>query len=165
MPTTVHKLFVGRIEDTISSQLESICKGSSRAAAFAQKVQRARFSDIYFPVDASPGIKSKYTPDASFWHIDTQYPGVIIEAAYSQKRKRLSRLAEDYLLDSDASVQAVVGFDIEYGKRGSRMATLLVWRTQVIHTADGDELRAVQEIVDEVGYIPATILRHYLNMP
>jgi hypothetical protein len=69
---------------------------------------------------------------------------VIIEVAYSQKRKRLGRLAEEYLLDSDASVQVVVGLDIEYGKKGSCKATLSVWRTQVFHTADEDELRVVR---------------------
>ena len=59
-------------------------------------------------------------------------------------------MAENYLLDSDASIQAVIGLDIEYGKKGLRMATLLVWRTH----ADGDELRVVQEIADEVGSQP-----------
>ncbi|ORY12467.1 hypothetical protein BCR34DRAFT_563855 [Clohesyomyces aquaticus] len=150
MPTAVHELFIARVEDTIFSQLKSICEGSSNAAAFAQKVQPARSTEIYFPVDdAPPGTRSKHEPDASFWHTDARYPGVIIEVAYSQKKNRLSRLAEDYLLDSNASVQAVVGLDIEYGKQGSRKATLLVWRTLVVNTVDGDELRVVQEIADE----------------
>jgi hypothetical protein len=69
----------------------------------------------------------------------------------------LSRLAEDYLLDSDASVQVVVGLDIEYGKKGSRKATLSVWRTHVIHSGDMDELGAVQAIADEV----CPVLRQY----
>jgi hypothetical protein len=47
--------------------------------------------------------------------------------------------------------------DIEYGGKGSRKATLSVWRTYVFHTDDGDELRVVQEIADEV----CPILRHY----
>ncbi|KAF2788691.1 hypothetical protein K505DRAFT_366255 [Melanomma pulvis-pyrius CBS 109.77] len=150
MPTAVHELFIARVEDTIFSQLKSIREGLSDAAAFAQKVQPARSTEIYFPVDdAPPGTRSKHEPDASFWHTDARYPGVIIEVAYSQKRKKLGRLAEDYLLDSNASVQVVVGLDIEYGKKGSRKATLLVWRTQVVSTADGDELRVVQEIADE----------------
>jgi hypothetical protein len=96
----------------------------------------ARSTEIYFPVDDAPSsTKSKHEPDASFWHDDAQYPGVIIEVAYSQKWKRLGRLAEEYLLDSDASVQVVVGLDIEYSKKGSRKATLSVWRTHVVHTA------------------------------
>ena len=151
MPTAIHELFIARVEDAIYSQLKLIREGSSSAAIFAQKVHPARSTEIFFPVDdAPPSIKSKYEPDASFWHDDAQYPGVIIEVAYSQKRKRLCRLAEEYLLDSDASVQVVVGLDIEYGKKGSRKATLSVWRTRVFTTSDGDELRVVQEVEDEV---------------
>ncbi|KAF2176017.1 hypothetical protein K469DRAFT_743120 [Zopfia rhizophila CBS 207.26] len=133
-----------------TASAKSIREGSGDAAAFAQKVHPARSTEIYFPVDdAPPGTKSKHEPDASFWHDDAQFPGVIIEVAYSQKKKRLSRLAEDYLLDSDASVQVVVGLDIEYGKKRSCKATLSVWRAYMAHTGDRDELRVVQEVVDE----------------
>ncbi|KAI9857472.1 MAG: hypothetical protein M1813_008222 [Trichoglossum hirsutum] len=59
----------------------------------------------------------------------TKQHSVIVEVAYSQKKKRLDRLAEDYLLNSDASVQIV--------------------RTHIAHTGDGDELRVVREISDE----------------
>src|SRR5579862_627336 len=158
MPTGVHELFIDSVEDAIRCQLKTIRGGSDEAALFAQKVRPARSTEIYFPVDdAPPTIKSKHEPDASFWHDDAQYPGIIIEVAYSQKRKRVGRLAEEYLLDSDASVQVVVGLDIEYGKEGSRKATLSVWRTHVVHTDDGDELRVVQEIADEV----CPVLRRY----
>ncbi|KAF2004129.1 hypothetical protein P154DRAFT_519687 [Amniculicola lignicola CBS 123094] len=150
MPTAIHELFVARVEDAIFSQLKSIREGAGAAAAFAQKVEPARSTEIYLLADdALPGTKSKYEPDASFWHSDAEYPGVIFEIAYSQKKKKLGRLAEDYLLDSDANVQAVVGFDIEYGKKGSRKATLSVWRTHVFNTTSGNELRVVQEAVDE----------------
>jgi hypothetical protein len=153
MPTGVHELFIDGVEDAIRSQLKAIRSGSGNAARFAQKVRPARSTGIEFPVEnAPPGRKSKYEPDASFWHDDAQYPGVIIEVAYSQEKKRLSRLAEDYLLDSDANIRIVVGLDIEYGKKGSRKATLSVWRTDLFHTPNGDELRAVQEVADEVYY-------------
>lgn len=99
--------------------------------------------------DGDFGRISKYQPDTSFWHDEAEYPGVVIEVAYSQKRRRLDRLAEDYLLDSDANIRVVIGLDIEYGKQGSRKATLSVWRTDLFHTPNGDELRVVQEAVDE----------------
>ncbi|KAF2105498.1 hypothetical protein BDV96DRAFT_509271 [Lophiotrema nucula] len=146
MPTAVHQLFIARVEDAIFSQLKLIREGSDDAAAFAQKVHPIRSTDLYFPVDGAPlGTESKHVPDAAFCHTDALYPGVIIEIAYSQTKKKLARLAEDYLLDSDTSVQVVVGLDIEYGKKGSRNATLSVWRTYV----DGNELRVVQEVADE----------------
>jgi hypothetical protein len=151
MPTGVHELFIDGVEDAIRTQLKVIRDGTDRAALFARKVRPARSTEICFPLeDASSSVKTKHEPDASFWHDDAQYPGVVIEVAYSQKKKSLSRLAEDYLLDSDASIQVVIGLDIDYGKKGSRMATLSVWRTQVFHTTDGDELRVVQDITDEV---------------
>jgi hypothetical protein len=153
MPTGVHELFIDGVEDAIRSQLKTIRRGSGGEARFARKVRPARSTEIEFPVEDGPtSRKSKYEPDASFWHDDAQYPGVIIEVAYSQKKKRLGRLAEDYLLDSDANVRVVVGLDIEYGRKGSRRATLSTWRTRLEHTADGDELRVVQEAADEVYY-------------
>jgi hypothetical protein len=150
MPTAVHELFIARIKDAIFSQLKLIREDPGDAALFARKVQPAQSTEIYFPAGNVPSIKqSKYEPDASFWHDDAQYPGVIIEVAYSQKKKSLDRLAEDYLLDSDTSVQVVVGLDIEYGRKDSRKAMLSVWRSRSFHTADGDELRVVK-VVDEV---------------
>lgn len=155
MPTGIHELFIGGVEDGIHCQLKTIRGGSDKAALFTQKVRPARSTEIYFPVDdALPITKSKHKPDASFWHADAEYPGVIIEISYSQKSKGMSRLAEGYLLDLDASVRVVVGLDIEYGKKGSRKVTLSVWRTHVVHTDNGDELRVVQEIADEVRPIP-----------
>ena len=52
----------------------------------------------------SSGVKSKHEPDASFYHRDARYPGVIIEVAYLQTKKKLGRLAKDYLLDLDIGV-------------------------------------------------------------
>lgn len=125
MPTGVHEVFIDGVEDAIRSQLKAIRNGSARTAVFAQKVRTARSTAVYLQVDdAPPGTTSKYEPDASFWHQHARYPGVIIEVAYSQKRKKLDRLAEDYLLDSNATVQVVIGLDIEYGKKGSRRATM-----------------------------------------
>jgi len=86
--------------------------------------------------------------------MNARYPGVIIKVAYSQKRKRVARLAKDYPLDSNTSVQVVIGLDIEYGNKESLKATVSVWRTHVVSTADGNELRAVQEVVDDVYLFP-----------
>ncbi|KAK2765091.1 hypothetical protein FQN54_008790 [Arachnomyces sp. PD_36] len=138
MPSGVHELFIDGVEDAIRSQLKEIRSGSDRAALFARKVRPARGTEISFPAGDIP--KSKYEPDTSFWHDNARYPGVVIEVAYSQKRKRLNRLAENYLLDSDASIQVVVGLDIEYGQKGSRKATLSMWRTSIAKTLAEDEL-------------------------
>ncbi|KAH8695787.1 hypothetical protein GQ44DRAFT_779736 [Phaeosphaeriaceae sp. PMI808] len=147
MPTPIHELFIDRVEDTIRDQLKAIRSGSDRAAIFAKKVQVARSTEIFLPSDSAPSItRSKHEPDTCFWHDNAIYPGIVIEISYSQKRKKLGRLAEDYLLGSHASVQVVVGLDIEYGKKDLRKATLSVWRT---HVVNGNEIRVVQEIADE----------------
>ena len=70
----------------------------------------------------------------------------------------MARLAEVYLLDSDASVQAIVGLDIEYGKKGSRKATLTVWRTRERDTSTGKELYVEKEVKDEVGRLCSSLL-------
>ncbi len=91
-------------------------------ASFARKVQPAGSTEIYVSKENAPfNTKSKHEPDASFWHSGAQYSGVIVEITYSQKKRTLDRLAEDYLMDSDASVRVVVGLDMKYGKRGSRL--------------------------------------------
>ncbi|KAI9764422.1 MAG: hypothetical protein M1840_008445 [Geoglossum simile] len=151
MPTGRHEILIAGVEDSLWSQLKVIRNGSNKAALFAQKLLLARSTIFYFPVDDVPSTAdSKHEPDATFLYADAKYPGVIIEVSYSQKRKDLSRLAEEYLSDSNASVRAVIGLDTEYGGKGSRKAALLVWRTRVFHTDDGDELRVVQEIADKV---------------
>lgn len=159
MPTAVHELFIARVEDAILSRLKSIRERSGCTATFAQKVNPARSTEIRFPAESNPSDRrSKHEPDTSFWHDDAQYPGVVIEVAYSQKRERLAQLAEVYLLDSDASVQAVVGLDIEYGKKGSRKATSTVWRTRERDTATGKELYVEKEVTDEVGRLCSSLL-------
>jgi hypothetical protein len=151
MPTNIHEIFLAGVEKAIESQLDIVRAGSDNAALFAQKVKCTRSSKIFFPVDDAPDTTTKHEPDASFHHEDAKYPGVIIEVSYSQKQKKLIQLAKAYFLGSKATVQAVIGVDIEYGKKKrSRTAALSVWRTQLFHTVDGDKLRVVQEITDEV---------------
>jgi hypothetical protein len=94
---------------------------------------------------------STHHPDASFGHEEAMYPGVIIEVAYSQKRKNLYRLAEDYLLKSDNSIRAVIGLDIEYGTPGSRKATLSVWRADIFGVGENAKMEVYAEVEDEVG--------------
>ena len=158
MPSAVHELFIDKVEDIIRTRMKAIRRGSDKKAQFASKVHPNRSTKISFDASASVS-KSKYEPDASFGHDYAQYPGVIIEVAYSQKKRRLGRLANNYIIDSDASVRVVVGLDIEYGKE-SRKATLSVWRPHLIHTAEDEEdiLEVFEEAVDEV-------IRCYLCKP
>lgn len=155
MPTGIHERFIDAVEDDIRSQLKKIRNGSGKKAEFAQKVHPGRSTEIRFNTDALSS-KSKYEPDASFGHEEAQYPGVIIEVAYSQKKTCLDRLADNYILDSDASIQVVVCIHIEYNNKETNKATISIWRPQLLDTPDGPELRAVEVVADEVGSILET---------
>ncbi|KAF2472781.1 uncharacterized protein BDR25DRAFT_333100 [Lindgomyces ingoldianus] len=138
MPTGVHEFFVDKVEDNIRTQLKVISKGPGRTAQFAKNLRPARSTEIRFT-----GSKSRYHPDISFGRKGAKFPGVIFEIAYSQLR--LDRLAESYIVDSNANIRVVVGLDIAYGKE-SRKATLSVWRPQISNKT----LVVVAEATDEV---------------
>lgn len=146
MHTLLHEFFLFQVVLAIENELQSIRNGSDGAALFAQDVKGAGSGEVSFPID---DVVSKHNPDASFWHKNARYPGVIVEVSYSHKRK-IDRLAESYLLDSKGGVQVVVVLDIAYGKRRPRKATLSVWRSRIYDTVDGKELRVFQEVKNEV---------------
>lgn len=145
MPTETHEHFLEQVKDAIWSQVKALRDGTGKAAQFAKNVRSGGSSRIKY----SDSGKSKNEPDAIYVHREADYPGVIIEVAYTEKKKDLRRLAHKYILDSDANVQVVVGLDVEYGQKSSRKATLSIWRPQIFDTAEGPELRAVEEALDE----------------
>ncbi|PVH91052.1 hypothetical protein DM02DRAFT_647422 [Periconia macrospinosa] len=126
MPAPVHELFTARVEDAIFSQLKSIREGAGDVAAFTQKVHSARSTEIHFLMwNGTSTKRSKHEPDASFWHDEARYP------------------------DSDTNIRVVIGIDILYSVEGPRKATLSVWRTDLHHAPDGDELGVIAEAEDE----------------
>ncbi|KAI9761447.1 MAG: hypothetical protein M1840_001791 [Geoglossum simile] len=88
---------------------------------------------------------TKRSPDASFRHVEARYPCLVIETSFSQKRKDLERLAEDYILGSCGTVRMVVGLDIEY--KDSRMATVSVWVPEEGVEEDGTPYLGVENTV------------------
>lgn len=157
MLSPLHEVFLRALESRINRWLEEIRCGSDRAAFFAQKILPSGSAAVQFAEGDSLSRQSHHDPDSSFCHMDAHYPGIVIEISYSHKRKRLSRLAEDYLLGTDGGVRLVVALDIEYGAKRSRKATMSVWRSQVITTADGDKRRVLHEVLNDVSLL----LRYY----
>ncbi|KAK4978308.1 hypothetical protein LTR66_008755 [Elasticomyces elasticus] len=148
MPITLHERFTAAAEEDIVGQLKTIGVGLGKAAEFARDIRDVRSSRIFLVSDESRCSRSKREPDASFRHIDAEFLGVVVEVLYSQKRKDVARLADDYLLGSDGSTRALIGLDIEY--RGSRKATVSMWRPQYNMNAEQEELRAVHTVQNEV---------------
>ncbi|KAH1396915.1 hypothetical protein KXX51_008078, partial [Aspergillus fumigatus] len=88
-------------------------------------------------------------PDASFGHPKAQYPGVVIEICYSQKRRDVALLADDYILNTDGSIKVVVCVDIDY--KQSQRATLSVWRPEYV-TVEGKEYFQTTADVDAQAF-------------
>ena len=125
--------------------MSTIAEGESPSARFARDIENSGSSEINFN-DSECG---PHQPDAAFQHIKAQYPGVVIEVSFSQKRKDLPRLADDYILGSDRDIRVVIGIDVEY--KASKRATVSVWRPQIVLNDAGEgELRVVQTLTDQV---------------
>ncbi|KAL6711565.1 hypothetical protein ACN47E_004499 [Coniothyrium glycines] len=143
MPTGVHEFLIDLVEDDIRNQLRAIHERSSSAAHFAESIRPARSTEIRFA-----NSKSRFHPDISFGHKDARFPGLVVEVAFSQEYKHLRRLAENYILDSDANIRIVVGINIAYGNM-SRRATISIWRPRLSKTLRGYDLEVEEEVMDE----------------
>jgi hypothetical protein len=80
--------------------------------------------------------------------LKAQFPGVVIEVLYSQKRKDLERLADNYILGSDSDIRVVMGLDIEY-KTGKK-ATSVWWPNIITNKAGKKELVAQLIVMNQV---------------
>lgn len=150
MPSPVHDTFCARIVDEISRQLRQFQENDGPLADFAKQIEHFASSRILIPEDTHDG-KHKFSrrePDASFGHHRALYPGVIVEVCYSQKSKRISHLADDYILNTDGSVNVVIALDIDY--KGSNKATITVWRPEYARINDVEEFRAAAVIEAQV---------------
>lgn len=128
MPTPVHELFCAKLVREISYQLELVIESGSPESEFAMKINPFASSQIKLPEQTEDGGVEyiRREPDASFGHDEARFPGVVIEICYSQKYKDIRDIADDYILCTDGSINAVICLDIEY--RGSKKASLSIWR-------------------------------------
>jgi hypothetical protein len=95
--------------------LKDIRRGNDEVAAdFAQGVLSR----------GSPKIKGvsggSHHPDGSFGHKDAA-PSCILEVSYSQKRRDLPLLADEYIQGSNGRTQVVIGIDVEYKGKEARV--------------------------------------------
>ncbi|KEF50864.1 uncharacterized protein A1O9_13086, partial [Exophiala aquamarina CBS 119918] len=143
MPSPKHEAFLVQLRTRVLRDLASISSGSGPAAQFAKDI----FSDGSTTIKPRDIRFGRHDPDDSFRHVQESYPGLVIEAAFSQKGKRLGVIAEDMILGSDGEVRVVVGFDIDYvGKR----ATFSVWEPVLQTGVDGPIWTAQKTVADQV---------------
>jgi hypothetical protein len=114
---------------------------------FAKQIDSVGSATINLAANGSP---SRHSPDMSFRHAGAQYPGVIVEIAYSQTLEPLEQLAIDYISGSNGKIRMVVGIKIEFSnKQGEKCkrATFTIWEShstiqngkptaQAVRTAD-----------------------------
>ena len=147
MPSNLHDLYVVYVVQEIKNQLNRVGAGESASADFARRILHCATANIE-PLDLDYGLHS---PDASFRHDASVLPGVILEVSYSQKRKDLQRLADEYILGSNRNIKVMVGLDLEYN---GYEATLSVWKPAMKAEPDGFlYLEAEQVVVYEVQHI------------
>ena len=69
--------------------------------------------------------------------------------SYSQKKKDLPSLANEYILGSDTDIRVVIGIDVEY--KGSKKTSVSIWRPHIkVNDAGEKELSVVQTVSDQV---------------
>ena len=144
MPSRVHEILLASITDNIVHQLRLIAEENSPASEFARQINHARSSTITF----SDPEYERHDPDDSFLYFKAEFPNVIFEISFSQKRKDVARLADNYILGSDGNICVVVGIDIDYKDKS---AMLSMWRPQIqVNDVGEEELVAHQAVSNQV---------------
>ncbi|KAH0544584.1 hypothetical protein FGG08_001233 [Glutinoglossum americanum] len=128
MPTPPHDLFTAKIVQEIISRINQFSAQHtppSALPAFLNAIENESTSDIYDYEDST----HKRSPDSAFSHPDDLFPGIVIETSYSQKAKRVEKLADEYVMMSNGSIKMVIGFDVNYpSDNGPRVDTISTWR-------------------------------------
>lgn len=145
MPVPFHDCLIGNIVDDIKAQLDTIkAYGNPSSREFASKIKTSELSGTVYIEDKENGIPN-HQPDGQLRHAEAAQPGVILEVAYSQNKKDLADLADDYILGGEEDIRVVVGLKVGYGN--DKEASLSVWRCG---WDERDQLRAVKTTDDKV---------------
>jgi hypothetical protein len=128
MPSPAHAVLAGEVAYRILHQVRASAQGIPQPlATFVARVHNLGQCGILLPCGGSRRRVSRH-PDISFGDVKARYPRVVIEVAYSQKRKQLEELANSYITGSWGGVGVVVGIDLPYRKSGE--SQLMIWRSK-----------------------------------
>jgi hypothetical protein len=172
MPSVTHDYFTIKLRDEVCKELNGMaasCTGKikeineSLDSAISSRVflrEMDQIEDLDEENEANEKKESsnkevsdyrKYAirrePDIQFQYPGTLYPGVVVEVSYSQSGKDLRKLAQDYVLYSNADVKLVIGINLSY-KGGS--STVSTWRPKFIENRDGEDLVTAPDVQNRV---------------
>lgn len=160
MPPRLHDKFTRQLLCLVENQLAQVRRQTGTLGNWAENIESDSTSDIQLHLAGIRSDRSKRSPDEAFSHKHAKFPGVVIEVAYSQKRKDLPKLADDYILGTNGNMKMVMGFDLEYG--GSNSAKANVWKPQYTTNPTTSAPRLSTELVyEKVNYYNHP-LTHYL---
>lgn len=147
-PQRLHDTFIRRVVEEIKRQLNTISTLEPQLRSYIESINEVA-GRVEFPITAEDGHQAFIwrEPDAMFSHDDARWPGVVIEVSYSQKRKNLRDLADDYILESNGGIKLVVGLDLEY--HGSQKATISTWQLRRTIDEQGEEQYTASPIVED----------------
>ncbi|KAG7408728.1 hypothetical protein Forpe1208_v012290 [Fusarium oxysporum f. sp. rapae] len=144
MPSPTHDFFAIYFRDEVCTQLNKLVTSrTDETKDVARKIESAMGSRVLLKEVDDENDEIKREPDILFKYPGTVYPGVVVEVSYSQDGKDLRRLAQDYILYSNADVKLFIGIDLNY-HRG--LSTVSLWRPKIIESADGEELTTSQHV-------------------
>jgi hypothetical protein len=162
MLTRCHEVFLGAVTDEINWQFRQMLLEANDAdeRSFLRKIKFMGSADV--PLNASGQEstgKGQRCPDAQYGLQGENFPGVIIEVAYSHKN--LAELAKDYIVLSRGRTRAVIGFDIYYGKANNKTATMSKWIDQWYTRDNG--LQAVREVFEVDHQVSVSVVHSPTN--
>ncbi|KAI9763219.1 MAG: hypothetical protein M1840_000837 [Geoglossum simile] len=101
MPSGTHEVFTKMVVREIESRLQR--------TSIAGSIECLESMDIALESEPSDDHEySKCSPDASFALKDDRYPCVVIQNSFSQSKRDLPRLADDYIIGSYGNIKLVI---------------------------------------------------------
>ncbi|KAF9766406.1 hypothetical protein IL306_001205 [Fusarium sp. DS 682] len=144
MPSKTHETFAHSIADAIYNKVSELGRGSEELRAFISKIKKSGSSDVFLQ-DANSGTKKRRRrqPDGQFHFVNAALPNVVIEVAYSQDGKDLSKAAKEYLRYTEGNIEVVLCFDLN----STTESTLSVWKPAFTPIDNSDEYNLVYDQV------------------
>jgi hypothetical protein len=158
MPSVFHEFVAAGINTDITDWFKDVREGrvcsDERTIATVKQMSATLATTVKFSAEDNGDKKD---PDLSFEidHPSCEFPGLVVEVAWSQRKLDLPRLAKRYVEATNGNIRTVVGLnlnDIYRSRRnegaGPGFATFSVWQAEL----DGisGKARVIKAVEDRV---------------